>query len=140
MDLSSLQNALSNDNDSPLYNFDELICSLNLTTKKETIKIIGGNYEVHEVVKGIKLTKSVRKPINKQIDMIQWINETKVRYERYMYFVDESMKDFSEICSNIKFINKMFEEKTLSFKNIVKVVYKTDKKIIKVLKKFELIE
>jgi len=133
-------NALCIKNDTPLMQFDEMRHQLELTTKKEEIVILEGNYEIIEVVKGFKMTKKVRKPINKRIDMERWINSTSERYSRYMEFMHDSKEDYPEICKNVFIINRFFENKSLSFTNMTKLVYKTDKALINLFKKWKVVE
>ena len=140
MDMSSLASALHCEKDSPLNTFEQLRISLDGDVCKNTVEFKDGNEEVHEIIKGMKLTKSVKKPINKKVDMLRWANLTQKRYVRYTDFMDGSKESYPIICKNITLINEIFEERKTGFKDIVRLVNKTDKLIVKVLKKFELIE
>ena len=132
-------NALCIENDSPLIHFDEMRHQLQLTTKEEEIVIHEGSFEIIEVIKGFKMTKKVRKSINKRIVMEIWINTTSERYSRYLEFIDDSIDDYPDICKNVYIINKFFENKSLSFTNMTKLVYKTDKLLIKLFKEWKLV-
>ena len=99
--MMELMNALCVTNDTPLANFDEIRHQLELTTKEEEIVILEGNYEILEVIQGFKMTKKIRKPINKRIYMERWINATSKRYTRYIDFMEDSKEDYPEICKNI---------------------------------------
>ena len=133
-------NSLFMENDTPLMDFDEMRHQLELTTKEEEIVILEGNYEILEVIQGFKMTKKVRKPVNKKIDMERWIHSTSDRYMRYTDFIEDSKENYPEICKNIFIINKFFENKLLSFTNMTKLVYKTDKALIKLFKKWNFVE
>jgi len=135
-----LMNELYIEKDTPLTEFDEMRLELELTTKKEEIVILEGNFEIFEVIKGFKITKKMRKPINKKVDIENWINLTSERYHRYDDFIHDSSNDYPEICKNICIINKCFKEKICSFQNMINIVYKTDKKLIKVFKDWNLVE
>lgn len=126
--------------DTALIQFDELRIQLELTTKKEELVILAGNHEIMEVIKGFKLTKKIRHSINKNTDVKKWIDSTTERYSRYLEFLDDSKDDHPEICRNVSLINKLFIDKTISFKNMTKIVYKTDKSLIKLFKKWDLVE
>ena len=139
MDMKALVSALDIAT-SPLNNLDDMFTTLELTSQRKELIITGGNEEVLEIIQGMKLTKYVRKRINKKTAMLNWIHETKLRYNRYLGFVDNSKDEFPEICKNILIINKYLHEQNISFRNIVKLVYKTDKMIIKILKKFDCIK
>ena len=133
-------NALHIEKDTPLMQFDEMRHQLQFTTSTIEIVVLEGNYEIIEVIKGFKMTKKVRKPINKKTDMDIWINATSERYSRYLDFLDDSMEDYHEICKNVSIINQFFENKSLSFSNMTKLVYKTDKALIKLFRKWKLVE
>lgn len=128
------------DTNTSLTQFDEMRYQLNLTTKEEEIIILTGNYEIIEVVKGFQMTKKIRKSVNKKKEVNQWINLTSERYLRYTEFLTDSNDDFPEICKNVSIINRFFHDKTLSITNMTKLVYKTDKQLIKLFKKWELVE
>ena len=138
--MMELMNALCIENDNPLMQFDEMRHQLELSTKDEEIVVLEGNYEIIEVINGFKMTKKVRKPINKKTDMDIWINATSERYSRYLEFLDDSKGDYPEICKNVCIINHFFENKSLSFSNMTKLVYKTDKALIKLFRKWKLVE
>ena len=133
-------NSLCIEKDTPLTQFDEMRHQLELTTKEEEIIIIEGNDEILEVVKGFKMTKKVRKPVSKKTDIEKWINATSERYTRYTEFIEDSKEDYPEICKNVFIINNFFENKSLSFTNMTKLVYKTDKALIKLFRKWKLVE
>lgn len=140
MDLSSLSNALCTTKDSPLNNFDDMHSSLHLPpTKKKELRMVGGNDEVSAIISAMKLTKCMKKPVNKRSDMIHWLEQTKERYTRYIDFTQDSKEEFPEICRNVHIINKLLNEGFQSFKNLVNFVYRTDKMIITSLKKFKCI-
>ena len=138
--MMELMNALCIENDTPLMQFDEMRHQLELTTKKEEIVILRGNHEILEVIKGFKMTKKIRKPINKMIEIERWIDATSERYARYIDFIEDSKEDYPEICKNVFIINRFFENKSLSITNMTKLVYKTDKALIKLFKKWKVVE
>ncbi len=138
--MMELMNALCIENDTPLMQFDEMRHQLELTTKKEEIVILRGNHEILEVIKGFKMTKKIRKPINKMIEIERWIDATSERYARYIDFIEDSKEDYQEICKNVFIINRFFENKSLSITNMTKLVYKTDKALIKLFKKWKVVE
>ena len=138
--MMELMDALCIKNDTPLMQFDEMRHQLELSTKKEDITVLEGNIEIIEVIKGFKMTKRVRKPINKRVDMKQWINLTSERYSRYIYFMEDSKNDYPDICKNVQIINNFFENKLLSFTNMTKLVYKTDKALIKLFRIWKFVE
>ena len=138
--MMELMNALCIENDTSLMQFDEMRLQLELTTKEEDIVILRGNYEILEVIKGFKMTKHVRKPINKRIEIERWINTTSERYARYINFIEDSKEDYPEICKNVFIINRFFENKSLSITNMTKLVYKTDKALIKLFRKWKVVE
>lgn len=137
--MMELMDTLFIEKDTSLTEFDEMRFELELTTKKEEIIILDGCFEIIEVIKGFKITKKMRKPINKKIDIENWINLTSQRYNRYDDFIHDSSDDYPEICKNIVLINRCFKEK-IHFQNMIKIVYKTDKKLIKLFKDWNLVE
>ena len=137
--MNILTENLSLERDSSLNQFDCMRYTLELTTYKKEVIVHEGNDEVCEVIKGFKLTKSVRRSINKHNDIYNWIQNTQVRYLRYDTFIEDSMCDYPYICENIKHINRSFSDGTLSVQNLIKLVYKTDKQLIKLFKNWKIV-
>ena len=137
--MMELMQSLLSPVDSSIFEYDDMRHALDYTTKQEEITVIGGNFEIKEVIDGFKFTKKLRKT-NKCNEKQNWIKITSERYSRYTYFLDNSHDDFPDICKNIKIINNLFEQKVLNLTNITKLVYKTDKKLIKYFKEWNLIK
>jgi len=135
--LNELNEAILCEKDNTLTDFDEIRYALKCSETKEII-ITTENEQVHNVINGYKLTKKMNKRINKKIDIANWIHSTATRYKTYT-FVEESRDEYLDICNNIKFINKVFDEQLLSLSTIVKIVYKTDKQLIKLFKKWNVV-
>jgi hypothetical protein len=135
MDLSILNDALPDIVDSSMHDMDSLKMSLELTTHNTEVKVMNGNEEVYEILKGFQTTKLMRKQMYKKSAKLFWLAETKSRYSRYMDFVEDSQDTFPDICSNVEAINKLFKHGLLNIQDMVKVVYKTDKLLLKFLRK-----
>jgi len=136
---SSFSSSLLAKTDSPLSSMDDLLLSLNKSTKYD----LSPNSEacdideISGVLKGIKMSKrllkqrisSVKTPIHLQ----EWTIHTQNRYSRYREFMDDYRDEYFTICSNIRHINLSFDNNT-DLRLLMNIVYKTDKLLIKVFK------
>ena len=121
--------------------YDLLKMFSSLRIQKE-LRTINGNNNIEKVIHGQKLTKQIRKKkIVSSKDMFVWNNLTQKRYETYKSFMNESEENYQEICNNIKIINYMFDNINVIKKiNIIDLVHKTDSKLIKLFKKWEVVQ
>ena len=123
-----------------LTEFNEMRHELELTSKLKIQKLIAENKEVNDVIESFKYTKKVKNSIYKRANIEKWIIMTSRRYSRYHCFVIESRVEFRNICKNIVKINRLFLSERLHLFKITKFVHKTDKMLIKLFKKWNLIE
>ena len=112
-----------------------------LKIQKE-LKIINGNDNVEKLINGRKLTKKIRNRKNNNVqDISIWNAVTQKRYESYISFIPDSEEDYPEICNNIKIINHMFNNfNNIRKLKIVELVHKTDSKLLKLFKEWDLVQ
>ena len=141
MNMENLRDVLYTTKESSLTEFENLRCALEMTTKIKEITVVDNNDEVFDVIKGMKLTKNFRINVKNKYRKIEWVRVTKMRYQKYMDFITESKEDYPLICRNIKQINDIIntDVNLESIHNLVKLVYKTDKSLIKLFKEWNLI-
>lgn len=140
---SSFSCALISQKDSPLCSMDDLLNSLNKSTKYDLSPNSEecNTNEVGDVLKGLKMSKRLLKQrissAKTHIHIKEWTTHTQNRYSRYREFMNDYRDEYYTICSNIRTINNGFDNHT-DTRLLMTLVYRTDKLLIKVFKSWNM--